>query len=132
MSDGRRRARRLVLGLALVAVAPVAWAGHDAVIAPGPSICAFRLVTGRDCVFCGLTRAFACVAHGEWSQATAYHPGWPFALALWLALLIATLADAVTGGDRLDRLTAPVRRHPWWTIAILAGITGVRVVVDAW
>jgi hypothetical protein len=38
------------------------------------SICLFRRATGVPCPGCGLTRAFAALAKGHFSQAFAFHP----------------------------------------------------------
>ena len=40
------------------------------------SFCGFRTLTGIECPFCGLTRAFASASTGAFSQATANHPAW--------------------------------------------------------
>ncbi|HEY2954146.1 MAG TPA: DUF2752 domain-containing protein [Candidatus Eisenbacteria bacterium] len=63
---------------------------HD----PHATLCFFRQVTGIPCAGCGLTRALALLAKGEWSAAVAIHPlapvlaleaaaGW----LLWLAVI---------------------------------------------
>jgi hypothetical protein len=55
------------------------------------SICQFRRLTGLPCPTCGVTRALAMLAKGEWRCAIAYHPLSPLvAVALcggWLYLL---------------------------------------------
>jgi len=40
----------------------------------GSSICLFRRTTGIPCPGCGLTRAFAHLAKGQWREAAADHP----------------------------------------------------------
>lgn len=37
-------------------------------------ICTFFWLTGYPCPFCGLTRSFAAMAHGEWSYAVGNSP----------------------------------------------------------
>lgn len=53
------------------------------------SICLFRRTVGIPCPGCGLTRAFAHLAKGEWSAAVADHPLAPLLAAEfglgWLA-----------------------------------------------
>jgi hypothetical protein len=71
-------------GLALAAVL------HVWVPAPGPerSLCFTRRVLGIPCPGCGLTRAFAHLAKGEWAAALAAHPLAPlFAAEVVLAWL---------------------------------------------
>jgi hypothetical protein len=55
----------------------------------GIEVCATRRFTGLACPGCGLTRAFAALARGDWAAAWSFHP---FALLLaaqggaaWLA-----------------------------------------------
>jgi hypothetical protein len=54
------------------------------------TICAFRRVTGIPCPGCGLTRAMAALARGEWLLALHFHPFAPLILgeaaALWAAI----------------------------------------------
>ena len=56
---------------------------------PDSSICIFRRATGIPCPGCGMTRAFAAMARGEWRAAIEFHPLAPILgiefLALWLA-----------------------------------------------
>jgi hypothetical protein len=70
------------------------------------SICLFRRVSGVPCPGCGMTRAFAHLAKGEWTEAARDHPlsflvapelalGW----SLWGLALGGRLPRA--GGDRL-------------------------------
>lgn len=64
---------------------------HVWVPAAGPegSICFSRRVLDLPCPGCGLTRAFAHLAKGEWSAALAAHPLAPLlaleSLLIWLA-----------------------------------------------
>ncbi len=67
------------------------WVGH------GPVLCPFRLVTGLPCPGCGLTRAFAALAHGHLLQALSFNAfGVPLFLLTVLALPIA-LAELLLG-----------------------------------
>lgn len=72
------------VGLAGVAGLPLlhAWHPTDDVRA---SICLFRRTTGIPCPGCGMTRAFAHLAKGDWTEAARYHP-LSFVVALELAL----------------------------------------------
>lgn len=56
---------------------------------PESSICLFRRATNIPCPGCGMTRAFAAMARGEWRTAIEFHPLAPILglefLALWFA-----------------------------------------------
>jgi len=69
-----------------------------------PSLCVWRNTTGISCPGCGLTRAFVCLAHGQWSQAWKYNP----AGVLMFAGLLAQLPYR---GVQLWRLSR--RRREW-------------------
>ena len=47
-----------------------------------PSLCLFRLATGRSCPGCGMSRALWHLLHGNFRQATSYN---------WRVLLLAPL-----------------------------------------
>ncbi len=82
--------RRLLWGLAsLVGVAGFA-AFHFVHLPHGSetSICLFRRLTGIACPGCGLTRAFAAMAKGEWWLAITFHPLAPILALEFLALWI--------------------------------------------
>jgi hypothetical protein len=88
-----------VAGLASLAVL------HAWVPAEGASftLCPLRLFTGLPCPGCGMTRAFAHLAKGEWSAAVRDHPLAPL-LAAELALLWATWGGAAAGLLSLPKL----------------------------
>lgn len=42
-----------------------------------PPVCFYRTFTGGHlCIFCGMTHALACAAHGDWTGAMAANPAW--------------------------------------------------------
>lgn len=105
MSDRPRlRWRSLLLGAALWGLFPLAWLAAPILTVPAPPSCTFRLLTGQPCPFCGLSRAFAHAAHGQWGQAAACHPLWWLATALVAVAGLLALRDGVIGGDGLPRL----------------------------
>ncbi len=62
--------------------------------------------TGKPCWSCGLTRGFAALGHGRWSDARTYHRGAPWLFgAFWIGGL-AFGARAVRAARRLRRETA--------------------------
>jgi hypothetical protein len=63
--------------------------------------CHFKAIFGRECLTCGLTRAFAALSHGRLDDAWRYNRGAPVLYALlWLGAVAAaaTLARAVVSG----------------------------------
>lgn len=59
----------LALAVYIVSVAvPVAWLNGIV-----PPLCLFHHVTGLPCPFCGLTRAFLCMGHGDVFAAFRHH-----------------------------------------------------------
>jgi len=67
-------------------------------------VCLLRRVTHLACPTCGMTRAMALLAHGEWRAAFALHP-WAPALAAQIVAAWALwgVALARADGRRLDR-----------------------------
>ncbi len=57
-----------------------------------PSICLFRTVTGRRCVFCGMSHAVTLAVRGDFARAGAAHPAWFIILPLFVVFLAASIA----------------------------------------
>jgi hypothetical protein len=51
-----------------------------------------------DCPFCGMTRSFVALAHGEVSSAFRFHPAGPLLFAAMLAGLVAIATAAIARG----------------------------------
>jgi hypothetical protein len=90
--------RMFDLGLAVLVAAQLAAsvvlhsAGDEVVLPGGASLggtCWFRGVFHVDCPFCGLTRSFVALAHGELAAAVRFHPAGPLLFAAMVAALIA-------------------------------------------
>ena len=64
-------------------------------------ICLFRRLTGIPCPGCGMTRAFAHLAKGEWAAAWANHP-LSFVLAPQIGLAWLAWGLALAGRLRLS------------------------------
>jgi len=84
------------------------------------TMCAFRTLTGRPCLFCGYTRAFAALARSEWRLAATQCPA---ALPLFagLAGLLAWHALGLLSG-RIVRLGPALRPgRAAWTLLLGGG-----------
>jgi hypothetical protein len=107
------RGRLFDLGLAvLVAVqlSASAWLvpAGDAVAVPGGEgirgLCWFRAVFHIDCPFCGLTRSFVALAHGDVVAALRWHPAGPLLFtAMVVALVAIALASLARGRPMAER-----------------------------
>ena len=98
------RGLRFFLGLLLLSVFPAAWLIQKYLGSSGLSVCLFRTVTGKPCPFCGLTRALAGAAQGEFQAAFGYHPFWWLAAALIAGGGLLAMADGLTGADLSGRV----------------------------
>jgi len=102
------------------------WAPSDD---PRSSICVLRRVFGLSCPTCGLTRAFAHLAKGEWSAAWAAHPlAVPLAaeaLVLWI-VWGATLRSGREPAGRSDN-GGPWLNLLWINLATFGGVWVVRL-----
>lgn len=63
-----------------------------------PSTCAFRILTHRPCIFCGMSHAVGFAVRGDLAHARAAHPAWFLVLPLFLAFVggIATKQPRLT------------------------------------
>lgn len=85
-----------------------------------PDVCFFHVVTGWDCPFCGLTRSFVALAHGEWRLSLSYHRlGW-----LVFLLLLAQFPYRATliAAPSLSRVCSARRLGAWtfWVLIVVA------------
>jgi hypothetical protein len=83
--------------------------------------CAFYQMTGRPCPTCGMTTAFAHMAHGQVWQAIIVQPFGALLFVLTLAAALGTTATAVAGRSwnlLLTRWLSPT----WVYTAIVLGL----------
>lgn len=130
--DGRGAAARgrgawLLAGVAGAAALGVllAWAAAHAA---GEPACALRRLAGLECATCGVTRALAHLARGDWAGALAAHPWVPLALAqlgigwgawgLWLSGRLARRPDRWIPHVALANLAALTA---WWALRLGLG-----------
>lgn len=59
-----------------------------AMVSAGPTLCPFRLATGRPCPTCGMTRSWSSFAHLRLRDSLSFHPLGPltFIGASWVAI----------------------------------------------
>lgn len=125
-----RRTRLLVCAVLLLAVFPTARVARPWILGSGVSVCPFRTLTGRPCVFCGLTRAFAHASGGEFGRALGCHPLWWAAAALIAAAALTCLVDAVTGSRHLRHWKRFLGSYGWRLVAVLALVTLLRALLS--
>lgn len=118
------RGRILDLGLAAFVAAQLAASAWlvpmgDRVALPGGAVlgglCWFRAVFHVDCPFCGMTRSFVALAHGELAAAVRFHPAGPVLFAAMVAALIALVVVLI-------RRTRPLAERRGFLIAF-EGVT---------
>jgi hypothetical protein len=66
-----------------------------------PPLCALRSLAGIPCPFCGMSRAFASISHGDYRGAVRLHPLAPLAYIGGLFLL-AAIGGGLAGLKRLN------------------------------
>jgi hypothetical protein len=112
-SPTRTRIVRAITGLALLSVFPVAWIIHDVVLSgEAPVTCVFRLLTGKSCPFCGLTRAFASATHGQFGAAMDLHRLWWVFAVIILGFGLLSLWDAFADRRDAARTWRLFLKHP--------------------
>jgi hypothetical protein len=95
-----RLADLALAALALVQLAGAMWLvpTRDAVAwrdgSPLGGACWFHAATGLDCPFCGMTRSFVALAHGQVAAAFRFHPAGPLLFVAMLAFLAAVAIAA--------------------------------------
>jgi hypothetical protein len=116
------RGRIIDLGFAALAAAQLgaaAWLvpAGDQVVTPGGSplggLCLFRALTDHSCPFCGMTRSFVALAHGDLGAALQFHPAGPLMFVALAALLGAVVVAAV-------RRSRPIFERRRWIAAYTA------------
>ena len=106
----------IALGLA-VGASGSAWA-RAAVLDDGPG-CIWKMVTGVDCPFCGMTHATVALGAGDWTAAHRAHP-----LAL-IVLAGQALACGLIASGRADALVRG--RRPLFILGAVAALWALRL-----
>ena len=108
--------------VAIVAALAAGASGHagaqDALLDDAPG-CVFKLATGVDCAFCGMTHATVALGAGDLGAAHAAHP-------LAIVVLVGALAlFGIVLAGRADLLVG--RRRPLAILLAVAAIWAVRL-----
>jgi hypothetical protein len=106
MTLAHYRYRCLFLAILLCSTFVIAWLIPPLICTSDYSICIFRTVTDKPCVFCGLTRALAYATHGDFDSAFACHKFWWLAALIIIVIVSVSMVDAVAGTSVLLRLSA--------------------------
>lgn len=84
------------------------------IVHAGPTVCPFRLVTGRPCPTCGMTRSWSAATRLDVRESLAWHPlGIPTVLG---ALLVASGLSMSTVDDRAARRLAAASAGLWLAV----------------
>jgi hypothetical protein len=95
-----------------------------------PGVCVFHALTGIDCPGCGMTRAFVCLAHGQWARACRFHPLGPLVFLLMLLAVARDLLAVCAPATWAARWTAAAcRRGLEWCVVGLLLVGGWRLAV---
>jgi len=102
--------------------------GHGTHRELGLPPCAFLAETGYPCPSCGMTTAFANMAHGHFVAAFRAQPFGVAMFAVVAVLAAVGLGELLTGRDFVRLL----RLGPWWAVAAIVGIFGGWGIKIAW
>jgi len=126
------RGRMLDLGLGGLAAAQLgaaAWlksSGNSVTFADGRPLggmCLLHNLFGVDCPFCGMTRSFIALAHGDLGAAFRFHPAGPI---LFVAMIVLVAAVAVVAVRRSQPLVERKRfLFAFQSIALLCLAIGI-------
>jgi len=98
----------IAITVAVGVFAPASW--QAALATDGPA-CPFKLATGVDCPFCGMTRATIAIGRGDLHAALAFHPLAPLVLVgmcTLLAIVIVGRTELLVRGRRPIVLLAAI------------------------
>ena len=120
---GRRIRGALILVPCIAVLAVSAWlhpngAGYGTHRELGLPACGFLSQTGYPCPSCGMTTAFADMAHARCADAFLAQPFGVVLFAAVVVLAVAGLGELATGRDMIRYL----RPGPWWAVATMSGM----------
>lgn len=113
-----------LLGSQLALAAWLVPVGDRVVFGDGTSpgvLCLTRALFGVPCPFCGMTRSFVALAHGDLAGAFASHPAGPLLFAAMLACV------AAIGVVALRRARPLVQRPRFWRVFEAVAFTCIAI-----
>jgi hypothetical protein len=116
--------RLTLLVTAILAGAALAAASLLPIDPPDVVPCGFLRLTGYPCPFCGMTRGFTAMGHGQPAQAVAGSPLAAVAYLAVAALLLVSLAGLIRPQlvEPLSRTGADLLRRRWFWILVAGAI----------
>lgn len=127
MTPAHYRIKCLFLAVLLLSLLAVVWLIQPVICETDYTICFFRTVTGKPCVFCGLTRALAYAAHGNFYSANACHKFWWLAAVIILGLACLFLLDATGKTNMMLRFGNVRGVHTWYFAGAIVILTLLRI-----
>ncbi len=94
-----------------------------------PDVCFFKMATGWDCPFCGLTRSFVAIAHGQPHEAFKYHRLCFLALFIVVGQLPYRVALICHPGIA-DLIV--MRWLKQWTVPIFIWLAAINWIAGVW
>ncbi len=121
------RLRRLAFAVFWLSPFPAAWLYYYRYETWHHTTCIYKSITGSDCAFCGLTRAFANATHAQFQEATELNVTWPFYFALFLLIAFSCLSAAISGNDRFLNSLHRLWQNHYGKILIAIVLTSILV-----
>jgi hypothetical protein len=122
-----RIASRLTIAFLPVIVFATARAVFPVVTNSNQPLCVFRIMTGKPCLFCGLTRAFAYASHGDLAAAAHFHPFWWLFAGLIIGISVLAWIDIFHATNRVGQMW---RKVPLvWAVAMVLVLSILRWIV---
>ena len=118
----------LVGALVLLGVFPVAFIARSLILDSTITVCPFKTITGRPCVFCGLTRAFAHATHGDFADAFTLNPLWWVAVLMVVSTAVSLVVAAAVPAQRSSWRIEWWKSPPWMVV----GLVVVASLLRAW
>lgn len=84
----------------------------------GTSLCPFFHLTGIQCPFCGMTRAFISITHADFADAIEYNLGSPLIYGAFIWMLYAAIRDLKSRQFSLMPSTPRLLYLGWLTLTI--------------
>ena len=84
----------------------------------GTSLCPLFHLTGVQCPFCGMTRAFISITHADFAEAIDYNPGSPLIYGAFIWMLYSSIRDLRSRQVKLMPSTPRLLYFGWLTLTI--------------